>query len=50
MVALLSVSAANLFAVRITDLQHVAWSNSDDYYTDPSGFELNIKLENRGTF
>jgi len=50
MVSLLSVSASNPFAVRIPDLQHVAWSHSDDYYTDPSRFEANTKLERRNTF
>jgi hypothetical protein len=42
--------ASNPFAVRNTDLQHVAWSHGDDYYTDPSKFEANTKLESRNTF
>jgi len=50
MVPLLSVCASNIFAVRITDLQHVAWSHCDDYYTDPSRFEANNKLDGRNTF
>jgi hypothetical protein len=45
MAPLLCVSASNLFTVRITELQHVAWSHSDDYYTDHRDSRLMLKYK-----